>query len=213
VVLPRRAVRRAPCAGAVCRVPVARRRTRTRQRPPPGQNGVKNWNSPLARCLPWSVPSLEPGFRMKTLPVNPSAVPVLYVEDHPVNAMLMAALFEYRPGLRLVVATSVADALEQAPRLEPALLLLDIHLPDGNGCDLLPRLRRIPSCAVAPAVAVTAEDDFDHEACGFTELWTKPLDLSKVLRRLDALTGPDLGPFRMALHAIKSTPGAWAVSA
>jgi len=135
-----------------------------------------------------------------------SAPVVLYVEDHPVNAMLMSALFEMRPGLRLVVASSVAEALAQAPQLEPVLLLLDIHLPDGNGRELLPRLRHIPGCAKAPAVAVTAAPDFGLEDSGFAELWTKPLNLSKVLQRVDALTASMPAPERVAAQAWQGRP-------
>lgn len=120
---------------------------------------------------------------------NPSCAPVLYVEDHPINAMLMAALFERRPGLQLVVAQTGADALRMATGLRPALLLLDLRLPDCHGSQLLPLLRMLPGCEHAPAVAVTAEDDFCITGTGFRELWAKPLDLAHVLSRLDALTG------------------------
>jgi CheY-like chemotaxis protein len=114
---------------------------------------------------------------------------VLYVEDHPVNALLMEALFERRPSLRLVVATSGEAALAVAPGLDPQLLLLDLHLPDGHGANLLPRLRAVPGCADAPAVAVTADVGYDITGTGFAELWPKPLNLDLVLERLDRLVG------------------------
>lgn len=117
--------------------------------------------------------------------------PVLYVEDHPVNVMLMQALFERRRDLRLVVAGSGEEALCIASGLDPALLLLDLRLPDCHGSQLLPLLRQLPGCERAPAVAVTAEDDFSIAGTGFDELWTKPLDLGHVLMRLDALLGRD----------------------
>lgn len=125
---------------------------------------------------------------MDRLPDSVSTQPVLYVEDHPINAMLMAAMFEHRPGLNLVLACTVAEALERARELRPVLLLLDLRLPDGDGRELLPMLRRIPGCESAPAVAVTAEDDVELRGSGFTELWRKPLNLHGMLRRLDALT-------------------------
>ena len=84
-------------------------------------------------------------------------LPVLYVEDNAVNVLIMEALFERRPGLRLVVACTLAEALEQACDLYPVWLLLDLRLPDGDGRALLPMLRRIPGCETALAVAVTAE--------------------------------------------------------
>jgi CheY-like chemotaxis protein len=119
---------------------------------------------------------------------------VLYVEDQPVNAMLMGALFEKRPGLRLVLASTGQQALCIAARLNPALLLLDMGLPDCHGSQLLPLLRHLPGCDTAPAVAVTAEEDFLLPGSGFIELWPKPLNLQHVLSRLDALTGSSGAP-------------------
>lgn len=118
----------------------------------------------------------------------PAFVPqVLYVEDQPVNAMLMSALFERIPGCRLQLAACGRDALAIARTLRPALLLLDLRLPDMNGAELLARLRLVPGCEFAPAVAVTAEHDFDHIAAGFDELWRKPLALLDVVGRVEAL--------------------------
>jgi len=111
----------------------------------------------------------------------------LYVEDDAVNALIMSALFEHRPGMRLVVAGSLAEALKQARDLHPVLLMLDLRLPDGDGRQLLPQLREIPGCETAPAVAVTAESGVELHGSGFAELWQKPLDLNHVLRKLDAL--------------------------
>ena len=113
---------------------------------------------------------------------------VLYVEDHPVNVLLMQAVIERLTDLELVVAQDGREALCVAANLEPALILLDLRLPDCRGNELLPLLRLLPGCENAPAVAVTAEDDFDIEGTGFDELWAKPIDVRWVLQRLGALT-------------------------
>jgi CheY-like chemotaxis protein len=115
---------------------------------------------------------------------------VLYVEDHPVNALLMQALFKRRPRLKLLLAGTGQQAVCLASGLRPALVLLDLHLPDCHGSQLLDVLRLLPGWEDVPAVAVTAEDDFDITGTGFCELWAKPLDLAHVLQRLDALTDP-----------------------
>jgi len=119
---------------------------------------------------------------------------VLYVEDHPVNALLMAAIFEHRPELDLVIAQTGEEALRRARALQPVLLLLDLGLPDIHGSDLLQKLRNLPGYARLPAVAVTAHTDFPVERAGFRELWAKPLLLEDVLPRLDALTTVPAGP-------------------
>lgn len=126
---------------------------------------------------------------MKTHDLDPVArKSVLYVEDHSVNVMLMQALVEHFPDLDLVVAVDGREAMSIASDLQPALILLDLRLPDCLGTELLPLLRRLPDCAVTPAVAVTAEPDFDIRGTGFVELWAKPLNVAWVMQRLGALT-------------------------
>jgi CheY-like chemotaxis protein len=120
--------------------------------------------------------------------------PVLYVEDHPVNALLMAAILERRPELELLIATTGEEALCMAAGLQPALLLLDLGLPDCHGSRLLGLLRALPGCEKAPAVAVTADVNFPVEDWGFCELWPKPLSVDEVLTRLDVLVGTHPSP-------------------
>jgi DNA-binding response OmpR family regulator len=112
---------------------------------------------------------------------------VLYVEDHPVNVLLMQALFAKRPHARLVVASSAAAGLAMALEQPPDLLLLDLRLPDGHGTQLLQRMRSHAALARVPAVAVTAEDTGDLTALGFEQVWHKPMDLQVALARLDQL--------------------------
>lgn len=125
---------------------------------------------------------------------SPSRRTVLYVEDHPVNALLMAAILERRPSLELIVATTGEEALCMAAGLRPALLLLDLGLPDCHGSRLLGQLRAMPGCATAPAVAVTADIGFPAMDWGFCETWPKPLYVDEVLTRLDALVGTRPAP-------------------
>ena len=112
---------------------------------------------------------------------------VLYVEDHPVNVLLMQALFTKRPRARLTVATTGEAGLRAAREQPFDLLLLDLRLPDSHGSEQLQRLRALPSLSEVPAVAVTAEDTRDLGAAGFVEIWHKPMDLHATLFRLDRL--------------------------
>ena len=116
---------------------------------------------------------------------RPGRPQVLYVEDEPTNVFLMQALFRLRPHLELVVAADGAEAIAIAPSIRPALLLLDLRLPDCWGSELLPILRQRFHWRHVPAVAVTAESAFDGSSSGFIETWQKPLDLQFVMRRLD----------------------------
>lgn len=110
---------------------------------------------------------------------------ILYVEDNPVNQMLMAEMIGRCTTHRLTLAGTVREGLRTASRQGFDLLLLDLRLPDGDGAELLAMLRRLPACAHVPAVAVTAEYGFEPHTNGFCEVWYKPLDLHQTLERLD----------------------------
>ena len=114
---------------------------------------------------------------------------VLYVEDNPVNADLMAAIFDGSEGLELEVAVDGASALEAIKRCAPDLLLIDGHLPDMSGIELL-GLIRAGSGRQAPAVFVSASDEsmcVKAEKAGFDESWMKPISPAYALARVHAL--------------------------
>ena len=114
---------------------------------------------------------------------------VLYVEDDPVNAMLMQGILELRPGCRLQVARSGAEALRLVAEQRVDLLLCDLHLPDAAGDELLAQLRESGLAATVPALLVTAEaEDVAADLArrgGFDGFWSKPLDVAATLRSLE----------------------------
>lgn len=114
---------------------------------------------------------------------------VLYVEDNPVNAVLMEAIMGLRPGVTLKIAPTGTSALQLLDSWAPDLLLLDMRLPDMLGSALLVEIRRRFPLRSTPAVAVSAEarnDDIARAlAGGFAAYWTKPLDIDRTLTELD----------------------------
>jgi CheY-like chemotaxis protein len=115
---------------------------------------------------------------------------VLYVEDHPVNVLLMQTVFELRPELELVVATDGQSAMATTTHLLPSLLLLDLRLPDCHGTELLERMRQVPGWGGIPAIAVTAEAEFMPAGTSFCDVWHKPLRVPTLLTRLDRVIAP-----------------------
>jgi CheY-like chemotaxis protein len=113
---------------------------------------------------------------------------VLYVEDNPVNTMLMESIFERLPASRLSSAETGADAETRTLADPPDLLLLDMQLPDTDGIALLARLRGFPGMREVPAVAVSADalpEGIEAErSAGFCDYWVKPLDLDRTLGQL-----------------------------
>jgi CheY-like chemotaxis protein len=137
---------------------------------------------------------------------------VLYVEDHPVNVQLMKAIFARRPDYRLVFAIDGESGMDAARRCKPDLLLLDINLPDCLGTELLQRMRAMRGWDNVPAVAVTAEHDFDTLGTTFCEMWPKPIRLQDTLNGLDRLLldgEDDHDP--MGTHTLRADPRSMAV--
>ena len=125
------------------------------------------------------------------------AVTVLYIDDNEVNLLLVETLLAEVPGLRILTASNPESGLQLARSERPRLVLLDIHMPEMDGYEVLARLRADLITADIPVVAVSADAlpaDMDAaRAAGFSTYLTKPVDLERLLatvRRL-AMDGPD----------------------
>jgi PAS domain S-box-containing protein len=119
---------------------------------------------------------------------------VLYAEDNPMNVDLVREVMHLRPDCRLVVARNGREAITMAERERPDLMLLDMHLGDMTGIDVLKRVAEDPALARVPCVALSADAmAAPIEAArraGFKGYLTKPLDVAAFLRCVDeALAG------------------------
>src|SRR5262249_6536401 len=81
---------------------------------------------------------------------------VLYIEDNPVNSLLVEQLLHTRPNVRLYKAPDGATGLVLAAASRPDLILIDFRLPDMDGLEVLRRLRAQPETADTVCVAVSA---------------------------------------------------------
>jgi hypothetical protein len=119
---------------------------------------------------------------------------VLYIEDNPVNALIISELLARRSDIELKLAETGAQGLAQARLLLPDLLLLDMQLPDMNGLEVLARLRDDPALSRMRCMALSANampEDIERALqAGADGYWTKPLDFRAFMAALDALFGP-----------------------
>lgn len=110
---------------------------------------------------------------------------VLYVEDDRINIILMEEAFRGLTGWALQVAEDGAQALRclQADAGPLELVMIDLHLPDMSGIELLARIRSDARLQQPRCVAVSA-DDQSHVvqaalAAGFSEFWLKPVAMQR----------------------------------
>lgn len=115
---------------------------------------------------------------------------ILIVEDHPAFADALVQLVE-DCGYQHSMAHTIQRARRLINRQAPDLILLDIHLPDGNGIALCKELKRDSRTRLIPIVIVTASDDRSNQlhaieagADGYVQ---KPVDDQELMTRLRAL--------------------------
>ena len=116
---------------------------------------------------------------------------VLYIEDNLANVKLIEHVFASRGDIDLVPAMQGRMGLDLARRDPPALVLLDLHLTDMDGRDVLRLLRAEPVTADLPVIVLSA-DATERQierllAEGATAYVTKPIDLGEFLSRVDEL--------------------------
>lgn len=113
---------------------------------------------------------------------------MLLVEEDRDNLELLSAYFQLE-GAQVLAASNVAAALEMAGRFD--VVVSELLLGDGDGCDLLRRLRRQAGRERVPALALTALTDADWKRraldAGFDYCAIKPVPLAELTRLLLSL--------------------------
>ena len=113
---------------------------------------------------------------------------VLLVDDDPAIRRAVTAGLELE-GFTVVAASGGRAALEAAARIAPAVVLLDLSMPDLDGLEVLERLRaggdQVPVCVLS------ARDEVDDRVAGLQagadDYVVKPFALEEVVARLHAL--------------------------
>lgn len=119
---------------------------------------------------------------------------VLLIEDNLANLKLIQALVQDRAGMGLVPAMTGRLGLELAREHHLDLILLDQHLPDIPGVEVLQRLKANPATRELPVVIVSADATPGQRRrmleLGAAAYVTKPIDVPAFLELLDQLLGP-----------------------
>ncbi len=133
-----------------------------------------------------AVPASRPG----------ADVRVLYIEDNPANIEVVSRFVKSRPAIRLQSVMSGHAGLDFASREVPDLILLDLHLPDLRGDEVLGQLKADPVTAGIPVAILSAEAApavIRHmRDSGVVAYLTKPLDLTELGQLFDSVSGSRL---------------------
>lgn len=128
-------------------------------------------------------------------PTEPLVGRLLYIEDNASNVRLIERILERRPGVELMTSAQGSLGLEMARDNDPNLVLLDLHLPDMHGSDVLNELRSDPRTAKVPVVILSADATANQVkklfAAGANDYLTKPLDVTQILALLDHFLGSE----------------------
>ena len=117
---------------------------------------------------------------------------VLVVEDNARNMRLLRDVLE-ATGYRTLEASTGGQALTLAAEHGPAVVLMDVRLPDMDGMEALRRLRKDQRTASIPVLAVTAQamkgDRERFTEAGFDGYLSKPVDVDELLAAIEEHCG------------------------
>jgi signal transduction histidine kinase/ActR/RegA family two-component response regulator len=117
-------------------------------------------------------------------------ISILYIEDNPANVEVVTRFLRGRPNTRIRSVASGGAGLECAVRNLPDIILLDLHLPDMHGDQVLSELKAKPATAAIPVVILSADASRDAIsrllAGGALAYLTKPIEFGVLLDSLIA---------------------------
>jgi CheY-like chemotaxis protein len=146
----------------------------------------------LQLCDPLPARPLERPSDVQLLqPASGRPARILYIEDNLSNVKLMERVFARRPALSLVHASDGQLGLTVARETRPDVILLDLHLPDMGGEEVLRQLWNDGVLRKIPVVVLSADATSAQQrrllTSGARAYLTKPLDLAQMLDTLDCV--------------------------
>jgi len=118
---------------------------------------------------------------------------VLYIEDDVANVQLVERLLIQRPNINLITSLLGGQGVELAQHYRPDLILLDVHLTDLHGFEVLERLQGDSRTIDIPVVVLSADATTWQRRrfrnAGVYEYLSKPLDLQQLLDVIDQRLG------------------------
>ncbi|HJV58097.1 MAG TPA: response regulator [Methylomirabilota bacterium] len=122
---------------------------------------------------------------------------ILLVEDNEMNRDMLSRRLARR-GYEVVIAVDGEQGVAMARSEAPALILMDMSLPGLDGWEATRRIKAAPETRAIPVIALTAHamsgDREKAVAAGCDDFDTKPVDLARLLEKIEAQLGRAAGP-------------------
>ena len=159
----------------------------------PAASGARAELSEAARRL--MIPAISTRLASEILPRSaPPARTLLYIDDDPANTTLMGCIMALRPAITLLGADAGMSGVALAQECRPNLVLLDLHLPDMSGDQVLKCLLGDSRTADIPVVMLSGDATPAQIsrllALGARRYITKPFNVRAFLASVDNLLGP-----------------------
>ena len=119
---------------------------------------------------------------------------ILLIEDNEMNRDMLTRRLQ-KQGYEMVTAVDGEEGVAKAQAEGPALILMDMSLPGIDGWEATRRLKAAPETRKIPIIALTAHamsDDREKAlAAGCDDFDTKPVELPRLLSKIQALLGTE----------------------
>jgi len=117
-------------------------------------------------------------------------IKILLVEDNEMNRDMLSRRLE-RKGFEVVIAVNGQAGVDMAASSDPDIILMDLSLPVIDGWEATRLIKADPATQSIPVIALTAHamagDEKKARAAGCDDYDTKPVDLSRLLEKINAM--------------------------
>ena len=115
---------------------------------------------------------------------------ILLVEDNEMNRDMLSRRLE-RKGYEVVIAVDGGQGVEMSKSSSPDIILMDMSLPVLDGWEATKRVKADEATKAIPVIALTAHamagDEEKAREAGCDDYDTKPIDLPRLLGKIEAL--------------------------